>query len=153
MTKEWSYAMPRKSPFPIVLTDEQRAVLESKVRKYPSSYIDVVRANPGRCRWILTVRLCSMPPRVWRIRRLLSGSTPPSRSSVSGVNGSSSTAWKGCRRLLGEAGSLAFPPKWSSRSKPSPANCLGHRVYRCHGSAWPTSGMKLLDVDVLDRSQ
>jgi len=24
---------------------------------------------------------------------------------------------------------------------------------RCHGSAWPTSGMKLLDVDVLDRSQ
>ena len=37
--------MPRKSPFPIVLTDEQRAVLESKVRKYPSSYIDVVRAK------------------------------------------------------------------------------------------------------------
>src|SRR5438552_2521329 len=111
MPKEWSYAMPRKSPFPIVLTDEQRAVLESKVRKYPSSYIDVVRANPGRCRWILTVRLCSMPPRVWRIRRLLRGSTPPSRSSLSGVNGSSSTAWKGCRRLLGEAGSLASLPE------------------------------------------
>ena len=37
--------MPRKSPFPIVLTDEQRAVLESKVRKYTSSYIEVVRAK------------------------------------------------------------------------------------------------------------
>lgn len=37
--------MPKKSPFAIVLTDEQRAALESKARKYTSSYIDVVRAK------------------------------------------------------------------------------------------------------------
>jgi putative transposase len=37
--------MPKKSPFMIVLTDEQRAVLESRIRKYTSSYIDVVRAK------------------------------------------------------------------------------------------------------------
>jgi len=37
--------MPKKSPFPITLTDEQRAVLESRVRRYTSSYIDIVRAK------------------------------------------------------------------------------------------------------------
>ena len=37
--------MPKASPFTIVLTDEQRTVLESRVRKYTSSYIDVVRAK------------------------------------------------------------------------------------------------------------
>jgi len=37
--------MPKKSPFQVVLTDEQRAVLESTTRKYTSSYIDVVRAK------------------------------------------------------------------------------------------------------------
>jgi transposase len=37
--------MPKTSPFVIVLTDEQRRVLESRARKYTSSYIDVVRAK------------------------------------------------------------------------------------------------------------
>ena len=37
--------MPKKSPFTIILTNEQRAVLESRARKYTSSYIDVVRAR------------------------------------------------------------------------------------------------------------
>jgi transposase len=37
--------MPKKSPYAIVLTDEQRAILESRARKYTSSYIDVVRAK------------------------------------------------------------------------------------------------------------
>ena len=37
--------MPKKSPFEIALTDEQRADLESRVRQYTSSYIDVVRAK------------------------------------------------------------------------------------------------------------
>lgn len=37
--------MPKTSPFRIVITDEQRAALESKVRQYTSSYIDVVRAK------------------------------------------------------------------------------------------------------------
>ena len=37
--------MPKKSPFTIALTDEQRKVLESRVRKYRSSYIDIVRAK------------------------------------------------------------------------------------------------------------
>ena len=37
--------MPKESPFTIILTDEQREVLESRARKYTSSYIDVVRAK------------------------------------------------------------------------------------------------------------
>ena len=37
--------MPKKSPFAIALTDEQRKVLESRVRKYTSAYIDIVRAK------------------------------------------------------------------------------------------------------------
>jgi transposase len=37
--------MPRESPFLIVLTDEQRTALESRVRKYTSSYIEVIRAK------------------------------------------------------------------------------------------------------------
>jgi transposase len=37
--------MPKRSPFQVVLTDEQRVVLESKSRKYTSSYVDVVRAK------------------------------------------------------------------------------------------------------------
>ena len=39
------HAMPKKSPFEIVLTDEQRAILQARTRKYTSSYIDVVRAK------------------------------------------------------------------------------------------------------------
>jgi hypothetical protein len=53
----------------------------------------------------------SMPPRVWRTRTLQPGWTPPSRSCVSGANGSSNGVWKGSRRPLGEAGRLAFPPE------------------------------------------
>lgn len=37
--------MPRKSPFRIVLSDDEKALLESRVRKYTSSYIDVIRAK------------------------------------------------------------------------------------------------------------
>ena len=37
--------MPKRSPFQVVLTDQQRAILELKTRKYTSSYIDVIRAK------------------------------------------------------------------------------------------------------------
>lgn len=37
--------MPRKSPFDIVLTDNEREKLEALARKYTSSYRDVVRAK------------------------------------------------------------------------------------------------------------
>jgi len=37
--------MPRKSPFRIELTDDERAELESRVRKYTSPYCDVIRAK------------------------------------------------------------------------------------------------------------
>ena len=37
--------MPRRSPFKIVLGDEERAVLEARARKYTSSYRDVIRAK------------------------------------------------------------------------------------------------------------
>lgn len=37
--------MPRQSPFPIELTDEQRQELESVARSYTRPYIEVVRAK------------------------------------------------------------------------------------------------------------
>jgi transposase-like protein len=37
--------MPRNSPFAIKLSDDQRTILESRARKYTSSYIDVVRSK------------------------------------------------------------------------------------------------------------
>jgi len=37
--------MPRKSPFTIELSDEQRAVLEERARRYTLPYRDVVRAR------------------------------------------------------------------------------------------------------------
>ena len=37
--------MPRESPFIITLTAEERRILEQTVRKYTSSYIDVIRAK------------------------------------------------------------------------------------------------------------
>ena len=37
--------MPRRSPFDIVLTEEERQDLESAARKYTSPYCDVIRAK------------------------------------------------------------------------------------------------------------
>lgn len=37
--------MPRKSPYKIVLTDEERENLERMARKYTSSYYEVTRAK------------------------------------------------------------------------------------------------------------
>ncbi len=37
--------MPRKSPFVIVLTDEERSYLETAARRYTSSYFKVIRAK------------------------------------------------------------------------------------------------------------
>lgn len=37
--------MPRSSPYPIVLTPHEKQCLESRARKYTSSYRDVVRAR------------------------------------------------------------------------------------------------------------
>ena len=37
--------MPRRSPYTVVLSDEERCVLESVVRKYTSPYVDVIRAK------------------------------------------------------------------------------------------------------------
>ena len=37
--------MPRKSPFSIELTPEERRQLEARARKYTSSYRDVIRAK------------------------------------------------------------------------------------------------------------
>jgi transposase len=37
--------MPRKSPFSIVLSKEERIVLETLVRQYTSPYCDVIRAK------------------------------------------------------------------------------------------------------------
>ena len=37
--------MPRRSPFVIELTDEERAELEARVKEYTSPYRDVMRAK------------------------------------------------------------------------------------------------------------
>jgi hypothetical protein len=37
--------MPRRSPFPIVLSKEERIILETQVRQYTSPYCDVIRAK------------------------------------------------------------------------------------------------------------
>jgi len=37
--------MPRKSPFSVVLTDEERQRLEAAARQYTSPYCDVIRAK------------------------------------------------------------------------------------------------------------
>lgn len=37
--------MPRRSPFDILLTEEERQDLESAARKYTSPYCDVIRAK------------------------------------------------------------------------------------------------------------
>ncbi len=37
--------MPKTSPFTILLTDQEKFVLESMARQYTSSYIDVIRAK------------------------------------------------------------------------------------------------------------
>jgi len=37
--------MPRRSPFRVSLTDDERRLLESRARKYTSSYSEVVRAK------------------------------------------------------------------------------------------------------------
>ena len=37
--------MPKKSPFSIALSKEERIVLESQVRQYTSPYCDVIRAK------------------------------------------------------------------------------------------------------------
>ena len=37
--------MPRRSPFRIVLSKEERTLLEAQVRQYTSPYCDVIRAK------------------------------------------------------------------------------------------------------------
>ena len=37
--------MPRKSPFSIVLSKQERSALEGQVRRYTSSYCNVIRAK------------------------------------------------------------------------------------------------------------
>jgi hypothetical protein len=39
------FIMPRKSPFSIVLSKEERTMLETQVRQYTSPYCDVIRAK------------------------------------------------------------------------------------------------------------
>src|SRR3989442_7931535 len=37
--------MPRKSPFAIVLSKEERAMLETQIRQYTSPYCEIIRAK------------------------------------------------------------------------------------------------------------
>lgn len=37
--------MPRESPYPVVLTAKEKAVLEMRARKYTSPYFEVVRSK------------------------------------------------------------------------------------------------------------
>jgi transposase len=44
-SKEIYFFMPRKSPFAIVLSKDERIALQAQVRHYTSSYCDVIRAK------------------------------------------------------------------------------------------------------------
>ena len=37
--------MPRKSPYTVILTDEEQRTLQETARKYTSSYCDVIRSR------------------------------------------------------------------------------------------------------------
>lgn len=37
--------MPRHSPYPVVLTQQEQAILEARARKYTSPYFEVVRSK------------------------------------------------------------------------------------------------------------
>ena len=37
--------MPRKSPFPVALTEQERSILQGQAGKYTSPYRDVIRAK------------------------------------------------------------------------------------------------------------
>ena len=43
--------MPRRSPFVIRLTEQERSELEARCKEYTSPYRDVVRAKIGTC-WL-----------------------------------------------------------------------------------------------------
>jgi len=60
--------MPRKSPFSIVLSKQERSALEGQVRRYTSSYCDVIRAK--------IVLPCRRRPRERRHRRSFGHSAP-----------------------------------------------------------------------------
>lgn len=68
--------MPRRSPYPIELTPEERRVLETRVRKYTLPHRDVIRAKAillaaeGRENGEIAARLDLSRPKVskWRKR-------------------------------------------------------------------------------------
>src|ERR1700745_2516664 len=67
--------MPRKSPFSIVLSKEERVVLEVQARQYTSPYCDVVRAKivllaaQGLCNDIIAALLDTPRQMVSKLRK------------------------------------------------------------------------------------
>jgi hypothetical protein len=94
--------MPRKSPFDMNLSSEERQSLQSTARKYTSPYCDVNRAkiillaDEGLSNDVIAARL-DTPRR-------------PARSSASGASDSLSLDCRALRRCLEAGVKPAFPP-------------------------------------------
>jgi hypothetical protein len=91
--------MPRKSPFDVDLSSEERSLLESMARRYTSPYCDVIRAkiillaNEGLSNDLIATN--------W---------TRPVRSSASGASGSRLPDYPVWKLNLGAGVKPAFPP-------------------------------------------
>ena len=67
--------MPRKSPFDMNLSSEERQSLESMARKYTSPYCDVIRADEGLSNDVIAARLDTPPDRQQVAQAIRSRST------------------------------------------------------------------------------
>ena len=92
--------MPRKSPFTIELSEQERVVLEAQARRY-SCRIETWCA-PRSCSWPPMASTTTRSPRGW---------TRAGRSSPSGANASSPVAWPAWRNARAEDDPPSFPPE------------------------------------------
>lgn len=117
--------MPRKSPFSIVLAEEERAVLETQARRYTASYREVVRAKivlyaaAGMENQEIAARLDTSPQIVSKWRK---------RFFEEGLEGLDDAP------RHGRPGSFS-PPTSSSPSRPWPVSCRTSMRSRCRASA------------------
>ncbi len=96
--------MPRRSPFSIVLSKEERAILETQVRQYTSPYCDVIRAK------IVLLAAEELSNDVIAARL-----DTPTRLSANGASDLLSRGFPASRHSLGAGDPPTFPPASSSR--------------------------------------
>ncbi len=120
--------MPRKSPFSIVLSKEERNMLETQVRQYTSPYCDAIRAKivllaaQGLSNDVIAVRL-DTPRQVAQAIRPRAASRPGGSTS-------------------GRPTCPLFAPASSSRLTLSPVNSPIACTYRCRDFPFPRFSAK-----------